>query len=1056
MRTSEQIQAEIEAYFGFVPPFFAPAQETPQVLENLWQQTLWAYVNNPLPHLFKEKLAAYLSRYCGVPYCMLCHSCSLRPLGVKAWEVLKLLEAPTPTVTDIELQLSTLAAQIGPLIVWSPNSVLEECLLHCSTFIFLEPTRATHCHQELRRVLGPVNYQHLVMFLSYMKVCHSWMEAHPEITYEADMRVQNHLDALLEDEPRLAEFFRHYRERVRCERQNRESQLLVELAERKRNEEEARLLQSLTQAISESPDFHSSLAVTLRRICEVAGWNFGEAWVPRPDGAALQCSPAWYTTHPELEKFRRLSEGFEFSLSIGLPGRVWASKQIEWAQDVSVMPETTYLRTQTARDCGLRTGLGIPLIANEQVLAVLIFYMFESHEEDKQVVELISALTQLGSVIQQKRTEVEMRRLNAELEQRVIERTAQLAAANQLLEGQNCVLEMVAKGVALPDVLKVLTQLIEEQSSQALCSSSSHDGKLVEISTHLAGIAIEREQAAQQREQLLANEQAARIEAQASEERYRFLAESIPQIVWVARPDSAVEYYNQQWFDYTGLTPEECYGNDWESIRDLVFHPDDVQPSLNRWLKSVSTGELYEAEYRLKRSIDGAYRWHLNRASPMHDSNGQIFKWVGTCTDIHDRKQAEQLQGFLAMLDEQLRSLEEPEEVLWAVLTSVGEFFQVSRCNYAEWDLEHDCVYVYPDYCRGVDSITGTYPISAFGPDITELKQGLTVISRDVTTDERTAEHWEAVYQKFAVRAYVTVPLIKNGQCISNFTVQVVGQGRDWTETEVKLLETVAERTWLVVANARLSNETRKALERERQARAEAETANRLKDEFLATVSHELRTPLNAMLGWIQMLRRGSLNEATVARALETIERNARSQNQLINDLLDVSRIVSGKLRLNVGPIKLTSVIDAAIDSVRFAAEAKAIRLTSWLDSEAGPIMGDSERLQQVVWNLLSNALKFTPSGGCVEVRLRCVESHIEITVSDTGCGIHTQFLPYVFERFRQADSTTTRSHGGLGLGLAIVRQLVELHGGTVAVASPGEGQGATFTVHLPLMTVHK
>ncbi len=263
MRTSEQIQAEIEAYFGFVPPFFTSAQETPQVLENLWQQTLWSYVNNPLPHLFKEKLAAYLSRYCGVPYCILCHSCSLRPLGVKAWEVLKLLEAATPTAKDIELHLNTLTAQIGPLTGWSPNSVLEECLLQCSAFMFLEPTRAMDCHQELRRILGAVNYQHLVMFLSYMKVCHSWMEAHPEIAYEADMRVQSHLNPLVQDEPRLAEFFSHYRERVRCERQNRESQLLVELAERKRKEEEACLLQSLTQAISESPDFHSSLAVTL-------------------------------------------------------------------------------------------------------------------------------------------------------------------------------------------------------------------------------------------------------------------------------------------------------------------------------------------------------------------------------------------------------------------------------------------------------------------------------------------------------------------------------------------------------------------------------------------------------------------------------------------------------------------------------------------------------------------------------------------------------------------------------------------------------------------------
>lgn len=240
----------------------------------------------------------------------------------------------------------------------------------------------------------------------------------------------------------------------------------------------------------------------------------------------------------------------------------------------------------------------------------------------------------------------------------------------------------------------------------------------------------------------------------------------------------------------------------------------------------------------------------------------------------------------------------------------------------------------------------------------------------------------------------------------------------------------------------------------EQAARTAAETANRLKDEFLATVSHELRTPLNAILGWVQLLRKGNLDSAKTAHALETIERNARSQNQLIEDILDVSRIITGQLRLNVRPVELVYVIEAALDSVRLAAEAKAIRLTNVLDPAAGPVTGDSERLQQVVWNLLSNSIKFTPKGGCVQVRLGRVHSHVEITVSDTGQGISTEFLPYIFERFRQADPSSTRSHSGLGLGLAIVRQLVELHGGTIKADSPGVGEGATFTVHLPLMVL--
>lgn len=252
----------------------------------------------------------------------------------------------------------------------------------------------------------------------------------------------------------------------------------------------------------------------------------------------------------------------------------------------------------------------------------------------------------------------------------------------------------------------------------------------------------------------------------------------------------------------------------------------------------------------------------------------------------------------------------------------------------------------------------------------------------------------------------------------------------------------------------RVEEERTQLLVQEQNARAEAEKLNRLKDEFLSTVSHELRTPLNAILGWSQLLRTTQLDDARRHRALETIERNARSQAQLIDDLLDISRIISGKICLNVQAVDLSPVIESAIETVRPAADAKMIRLQSVLDPAAGPVLGDTERLQQIVWNLLSNAVKFTPKGRRVQVCLQRVNSHVEIIVADNGQGISAEFLPHVFERFRQADNSITRSFGGLGLGLAIVRQLVELHGGTVHAESLGEGQGATFTVKLPLMSV--
>ena len=244
-------------------------------------------------------------------------------------------------------------------------------------------------------------------------------------------------------------------------------------------------------------------------------------------------------------------------------------------------------------------------------------------------------------------------------------------------------------------------------------------------------------------------------------------------------------------------------------------------------------------------------------------------------------------------------------------------------------------------------------------------------------------------------------------------------------------------------------------LESERAARAEAERMSALKDEFLATLSHELRTPLSAILGWSQVLRLRPDDGATVKEGLHTIERNARVQIKLIEDLLDMSRIISGKLRLDVQSVDPLAVVEEAIATSTPAAQAKGVRIERQLDPACGAISGDPNRLQQVVWNLLANAVKFTPKGGKVQVRLERVNSHIEVSVADTGVGIRPEFLPHVFERFRQDDASTTRRFGGLGLGLSIVKHLVELHGGTVHVASPGPDLGTTFTVRLPLKILH-
>ncbi len=335
------------------------------------------------------------------------------------------------------------------------------------------------------------------------------------------------------------------------------------------------------------------------------------------------------------------------------------------------------------------------------------------------------------------------------------------------------------------------------------------------------------------------------------------------------------------------------------------------------------------------------------------------------------------------------------------------------------------------------------FPVTSVAPLAEAVRTGEMVLIESLQARESRYPELSALQAVNNSQALAAVPLIVEGR-ITGAMGMTFREIQGFEEDDRAFMLAIARLCAQAIERARL-------YQAERRMRAEAEEANRTKDEFLATLSHELRTPLTAMLGWTRMLRMEMLDEATSAHALETVERNAKAQAQLIEDLLDVSRIITGKLRLDVRPMELLPVIEAAIDAVRPAADAKNIELQTALDPLAGLVSGDPNRLQQIVWNLLSNAVKFTNRGGQVKIGLERVDSHVEISVSDTGQGITPDFLPYVFDRFRQADGSTTRLHGGLGLGLAIVRHLVELHGGTVRAQSSGEGQGATFNVQLPL-----
>jgi len=347
---------------------------------------------------------------------------------------------------------------------------------------------------------------------------------------------------------------------------------------------------------------------------------------------------------------------------------------------------------------------------------------------------------------------------------------------------------------------------------------------------------------------------------------------------------------------------------------------------------------------------------------------------------------------------------------------------------------------------RVAESLTGWGEAEAKGRSLTDIFQILNEVSRQPVENP-------------ALRALSSVTIAG----LANHTILIAKDGTEWPidDSAAPIRNEQGEVLGAVLVFRDISGRKRMELERERllataqAAQKEAEHANRLKDEFLATASHELRTPLTAVVGWSRMLRTGKLDAENSARALEAIERNATLQTKLIDDLLDVSRIITGKLILDRRAIEMAHVLSDAVNTVRPAADAKHITIVTSFDAETGPVLGDANRLQQVVWNLLSNAVKFTPKNGRIEVGLQRVNSEAEISVRDSGEGIRSEFLPYVFDRFRQGDGKSTRLHSGLGLGLAIVRQLVELHGGTVNAHSDGPGRGATFKLRLPVLSIN-
>ena len=512
-------------------------------------------------------------------------------------------------------------------------------------------------------------------------------------------------------------------------------------------------------------------------------------------------------------------------------------------------------------------------------------------------------------------------------------------------------------------------------------------------------------------------------------------------------PDGTVLRVNQAELDMLGYTREEYEGH-----HIFEFHID--QNAIADILARLQDGEIlqdYEARLRCK---DGGIKYVRINSSVYREDEKFIHTRCFT-RDITERKRTESrltLQYAISrILSESHDFVESAQSILQSVCESLD--WEVG----ALWRVDHQtetmhCVDMYHATSLKTAEFDRLTQTIAFKKGI-GLPGRIWELSRPVWLNNVLADGnfpRAGVAAREGLRGAFGFPILLGGEVggvIEFFSPEI----REPDEELLRLVAGIGAQIGQFTQRRRAEEDRAELFERERAARADAEKANRLKDEFLATLSHELRTPLNAVIGWSRMLGSGRLDRQSSKHALEVIERNAWAQRQIIEDILDVSRVITGKLHLNLSPVDLVAVVDAALDAVRPAMEAKQIQIETLIDASLRVVSGDADRLQQVVWNILSNAAKFTPQGGKVEISVNQSSTHVHIQVKDTGPGIEAAFLPYVFERFRQADGSTTRMHGGLGLGLAIVRHLVELHGGTIAVDNREEGCGAVFTIRLPL-----
>jgi PAS domain S-box-containing protein len=534
----------------------------------------------------------------------------------------------------------------------------------------------------------------------------------------------------------------------------------------------------------------------------------------------------------------------------------------------------------------------------------------------------------------------------------------------------------------------------------------------------------------------------AEAEVREQERRFRQLADAMPQIVWTTRPDGTIDYLNRRWTEFTGL-PETLGNEGWKQI----LHPDDAPPAQQRWEACLQSGAPFEMEIRLMERRRQEYRWHLIRTVAVHDEAGQVARWFGTSTDIHAQKRAGESSRFLAEASAALASVVDYESTLQKVARLAVPYFAdwsavdvvdggslrrlaVAHQDAAKIDLVHELMREYPP---DPQSSVGAFAVLRTGkPEIiSEIADELLVQST------KDARHLRLI-RSLGLKSYICVPLVVSGTSLGVLTFATAESGRRYTDADLSLALDLAHRAAVAVENTRLYQALREA--------------DRRKDEFLATLAHELRNPLAPIRNSLQILKMARVDAATAQQTREMMERQVHHLVRLVDDLLDVSRVMRGKIELRKEAVELATVFARAVETAKPLIEVQGHQLDVSVPQESLLLDADPVRLAQVIGNLLTNSAKYTESSGHIWLTAWRDGAQAVLSVRDTGIGIAPDMLPHVFELFVQADHASTKAQGGLGIGLTLVKNLVEMHKGTVEARSEGLGKGSEFLVRLPLV----